>query len=101
MCSLKTWKCKDCCQFSSSCNSASASTTLTFSSARLRGFKNEVFLEFENVKSEMSKLFASMKFISDGVDAFNTLMNKLKQEMAAIRKENENLCVVSFQLISQ
>lgn len=48
------------------------------------------------MKSEMIELSASMQFLSDGVDGANKLMNKIKQEMAAIRKEKEHLCLCDY-----
>ncbi len=52
-----------------------------------------MFVEFGNVKGEMGEMSSSMQFLSKTVDDANVLMNEIKQELAAIKKENAELRV--------
>lgn len=89
----KTWKCNDCRQSSASSKSSVSTTALTkeFLIQMFDEFKKEMFNEFKSTRSEMGEMSSSMQFLSDKVDASNTLMNEIKLELVSLKKENTEL----------
>lgn len=45
-----------------------------------------------SVSTEMGEMISTMQSLSNKVDKANILMTEIKQEVAVIKKENEELC---------
>lgn len=92
--SYRDWRCKSCRESSSvqsSVGSTSATITKEFFLSVLDEFKREVFCEINSLRKEMTDVTNSMAFLSSRLDDTNTLMNEIKSELAAIKKENAEL----------
>lgn len=93
--SRRDWKCKDCRNPSSAHSSMNSATTSTltkdFLVRVLEDFKSEVFSELKNFRSEVSDLASAVKFMSDKMDESTQLIKDVKTELAAVKKDNNEL----------
>jgi chaperonin cofactor prefoldin len=92
--SVKHWRCKDCRDGGNSnsiISDSSAPITKEFIRTVLEGFRNDMFGELKTVKDEMTEVVKSIGFLSDKVDASNTLMEELKKNINDLKKENDSL----------
>jgi hypothetical protein len=57
----------------------------------LEVLKTEVFNELKNFRNDFSEVTKSLQFLFDRVDASTSLMEGIKKDMKAIKRENEEL----------
>lgn len=92
---VKDFKCNDCKKDTASSVSSNkpSSTTLTkeFLLSVLESFKKDVSSELKNYSVQFEEFKESVQFLSDGIDKSNELTEKLRDEYASIRKQNELL----------
>lgn len=89
-----TWKCKECRGSSKTSGSGTTSGTTLTKELLIRvieDFKREVFEEMKGSRKEMAEMTTSLQFLSDKVDASTIIMDGIKAELAAVRKDNEEL----------
>lgn len=88
--SFKDWKCK-------MCRSANTSSTEDNNACSnelikvLQEFKSQVFEELKSTRTEINDLTGAMQFMSNKMDESTKLMKDIKDELAAVKKENEHL----------
>jgi len=91
----RDWKCKDCRNESSasSVNSVEMDTVITkdFLLRVLNQHKQEFSDQLTSVRSDITELKTSTQYVSDQSDKMTSLMAEIKAELAAVKKENEQL----------
>lgn len=88
----RDWKCKNCRSLSlQNENSGVDGVTRDFLSKVMQDFKNEVLDELKPFRLELAELSTAVKFISDKLDTSNCLMEEIKKELIAVKKENAEL----------
>ncbi|XP_046687100.1 uncharacterized protein LOC124372734 [Homalodisca vitripennis] len=92
--SYKDWKCKIC--RSSQPDQPNVSNDLNIDTDCLIKISEEL----ANLRKEMSELRASVEFMSDKTDSTIPIMKEIKNELALVRKENEQLKVINKSLTS-
>lgn len=84
--SFRDWRCK-------TCRQASSSNTDLLSA--LQDFKVQMI---EEMKKEIHTLAESVQFMSNKMDESTNIMKTIKEELAAIKKENEHLTTMNSAL---
>lgn len=99
----REWKCKNCRPSSAQGGNSGAveESTKDFLFTLMQDFKNEVVSELKPFRMEMAELSAAVKFISDKLDTSNCLMEDIKKEMAAVKKENIELRIKNENLTGE
>lgn len=99
--SFKDWKCKN-------CRSSSAPATIEVSNdstkellKAIEEFKQQVFGELKSTRTDINDLAHSMQFVSNKMDESTALMKEIKSELAAVKKDNENLRNMNAALTSE
>ncbi|XP_039282951.1 uncharacterized protein LOC120351068 [Nilaparvata lugens] len=89
--SVKQWRCKDCRDFNSLISDSNANITKDFMRKVLEGFRNDFFRELKLVRDEMAGVVESIGFLSDKVDANNSLLDELRKDVTKLQNENKFL----------
>lgn len=94
------WKCKDCrvpASSQSSGKSTSSSTTLTkqFLLDVIEDLKKGFFGELKVVQQDVGEMKTSLEFLSENVDTTNKMMQEMKADLAALKRENQELRVAN------
>lgn len=87
--SFKDWKCKTC--------RLATSSNVDLINA-LQEFKTQMIEEMKTTRKEISTLAESVQFLSDKMDESANLMKTFKEELAAVKKENEHLSAMNSTL---
>lgn len=88
--SFRDWKCKNC-RTSININSSSTPEATNDLLKALADFKAQIMHEFKSAKDEINTLAQAVQYASDKMDESMTLMKEIKSDLAAVKKENENL----------